>query len=131
MAGGFNPQEVRDTFTSYQPKDTYHAEVLLREAYEIQYGIFNHGVKLPEPRPLALCSISSIERRSTNGLLERYMQDYYRSGAQSILGLTFQEFCEIPVDRLHYLLKSLSVIASEESKQADINVNKLKQELGG
>lgn len=122
---GPTPNELQNTWDTIVAEDTLQAEIVLREAYEMEYDIARHGVRFDPPRPLWGLSLHPKEDVKEGTLFELWVNHFTTSGIKDHYGLNLLEFFELPIDRAYDLVRLTEKIAAKKTK--DVN-EALKQQ---
>lgn len=91
---------------------------MIRDAYETQYGIFDHGG--PDAGPLSLVEYRPKEDVSEYGTLYRTFYQYHLYEVQKEWGLSIAEFLELPREYCSLILR----ISSEKAARLTTTTNK-------
>lgn len=76
------------------------AKIVLDEAYEMEYDIYNHGVQDPDnPDPLRLIGYHEKENTYKDSLFKDWVMRYLDAGIKDIFDLSIVEWMNIPMDR--------------------------------
>lgn len=103
--------------------DSISAQMLLREAYEISYYIYDHN--RPDSHPWALCMHSPKEDSATYGPLHRKIASYRLRNIYDKFGLNLSEFLDCPREVTDLLLK----MADAEMVEKDRSLEEIEREL--
>lgn len=97
---GPNPDELRKTWETLEAEDAIQAKIVLDEAYEMEYNIYNHAVFDKEnPDPLRLIGLHPKEDTYKDSLFKEWVDRYLDSGIKETYGLTLIEWLNVPIDR--------------------------------
>lgn len=92
----------------------YTVKMLLMEAYETKYGIYNHDN--PDPnRPLALIAMHPKEDTRERSPLYETIERYRIFDVYKHYGLNLREFLELPRDMVTEIFRQLTLAASKEN----------------
>lgn len=96
--------------------DSYTIKMLLMEAYETKYGIYNHDA--PDPnRPLALIAMHPKEDTRERSPLYETIERYRIFDVYKYYGLNLVEFLSLPRDVVTEIFRQLTASASKESSR--------------
>lgn len=97
--------------------------ILLREAYETTYGIYNH--QNPDPsRPLALIAMHPAEDATVGSTLHERLEQFADFQVAKHFGLSLNEFFELPSD---VCTKILEVSAKRQNVEGSTATQMLNQ----
>jgi hypothetical protein len=99
--------------------------LLLSEAYDNTYGIFNHD-DVSVLRPLALVAMHPSENASVGSTLYERIEQFADLGVTKHFGLSLAEFLEFPTDVVNKIFEVCArrqqvegVVATEMNKQLE------------
>lgn len=95
----------------------YDAQVILEEAYDETYGIFDHE-RAPAEQALAIIAHHEIEETFSNSLFTEYAKRYRINNVKKYFGLDFDTFMEYPMEHIEELLKICAEEVERDSKKA-------------
>ena len=76
------------------------AKIVLDEAYEMEYDIYNHGVQDPShPDPLRLIGYHPKEDCYKDSLFKDWVMKYLNAGIKDTFNLSIKEWMAMPMDR--------------------------------
>lgn len=101
------------------------AQMVLREAYETTYGIYNHNDKTA-PRPLALVAMHPSENATVGSTLYERIDQFVELAVIKHFGLSLIEFFELPTDIAKRVLEIAQVRQEAEKRVADGVANQLE-----
>lgn len=106
--------------------------MLLKEAYDIQYGLYNHDEpSLNHPWQTSLYTEKkSIKKGNLFGI---WMDKYHRLQVHKYFGISFIEFMDLPIDRAEEMLFKIEQWMAEEAKglrDIENNLNRNLREAG-
>lgn len=97
---GPNPDELRKTWENLVAEDAIQAKIVLDEAYEMEYNLYNHGVfDKDNPDPLRLVGLHPKEDTYRDSVFKEWVDRYLDSGIKETYGLTVVEWLNVPIDR--------------------------------
>mgnify|MGYP000014629355 CR=1 FL=1 len=131
MFGRFGIKQIRkrtkvdELLKSARKIDSISAQILLREAYEISYHIFDHERDMDHPWNLVM------ERHKENynkyGTLYRTVYTYRLRDVHKRFGLNLEEFLELPREMVELIL---DICAKEDQEDSGAFKN-VRAELDG
>lgn len=92
------------------------AQIILKEAYDIQYGLYNHDdPNLSHPFQLHIWT----EKKSVkqHGLYREYLRRYHIHQIHKYMGITFTEFLKLPIDYAEESFKIANELSEEDAKR--------------
>ena len=98
--------------------DSIAAQLVIRDAYETQFGIFNHAD--PAASPLALVEYRPKEDVSEYGGLYRTFYQYHLYEVNKEWGLSVDEFLSLPREYYSLILR----ISSEKAARQTVETQK-------
>lgn len=104
-------------------------QILLREAYDIAYEIYDHRNGSPN-RPLALVAHHPKEDYGRHSLLYRTIERYRKYEIYKHYGLSLVEFLELPRDIVEFMFETLSEEAKREAPRLQREIEALEREGG-
>lgn len=106
--------------------DSISAKLILQEAYETLYGIFNHDdPSVAKTRPLALVALHPKENTAEYGKLYRMIDRYVINDVKGKFGLSLTEFLNLPHDIVDRVLK----VCQEQVKKENPGIERMVKEL--
>lgn len=106
--------------------DSYQTQLVLREMYETQYGIFNHEDPIHmRERPLSLVALHPKENTTKWSRLYQTIRRYDLHDIHAKFGLSLPEFLELPRDIVELLFE----LSTERSQRSNPNVDRAIREL--
>lgn len=72
------------------------AKIVMTEAYESRFGIFNHMSEEAKQRPLASVAMFPSENTTDRGLFYDAAMEFSRNNYREIWGYTLSEFLSMP-----------------------------------
>lgn len=111
--------------------DNIPAQMVIRDAYETQYGIFDHGS--PSAGPLALVEYRPKEDVTEYGALYRTFYQYHLYEVQKEWGLSVTDFLSLPREYCALILRISSEKAARMTSETErqIQAAKRAQQQGG
>lgn len=98
------------------------AQVILKEAYDIQSGLYNHeDPALSHPLQLHLWTEKKSVRKW--GMLKEYQRKYHIHQIKRYYGIDFIDFMGLPIDIANFLLESANELADEDARRAELAAN--------
>lgn len=117
--------EVDDLLKNFIKVDSISANLLMREAYEISYGIYDHDRDDTHPWSLVLHSIK--EDYSTYSPLYNAFYRYRLRNIEKRWGLSVTEFLELPREFVELIFE----ISKEEDLEEDRTYRDVKDSVEG
>lgn len=105
--------------------DNIAAQLVIRDAYETQYGIFDHGSA--EAGPLALVEHRPKEDVTEYGSLYRTFYQYHLYEVHKEWGLSVTDFLNLPREYCALILRISSERAARLTKETNEQIRKTKQ----
>ena len=93
--------------------DSIQAQIVLRDAYDTSYGIYDHSAQNPN-RPMALVGMHPAENTTYHSRLYNTIRRYKTYDIKTAFGLSLVEFLELPREISSFLLN-----LQAESKQSE------------
>lgn len=82
------------------------AKIVLDEAYEMEYDIYNHGITDPQnPDPLRLIALHPKEDTYKDSLFKDWVTKYINAGIKDTFNLSLTEWMALPTDRAFELVE--------------------------
>lgn len=107
-----------DELLKTAPKvDSISAQLLLREAYEISYLIFDHNRH--DAHPWSLCLQQPQEDYTNYSPLYRTINSYRLRDIHSRFGLSVTEFLDLPREFVTLMVKIADIEMAEKSRDLD------------
>lgn len=101
-------------------------KLVLTEAYETHYGIYNHLAEaIDVTRPLGSVALHETEENSTSSRLYELISLYMEKNLKNTTGLNLMEFLSLPREYVELLLK-LSV---KEAKKNLSTLNEIENSI--
>lgn len=97
--------------------DSIAAQLVIRDAYETHFGIFNHAD--PAAGPLALVEYRAKEDVSEYGGMYRTFYQYHLYEVNKEWGLSVQEFLDLPREYCTLLLRISSEKAARQTAETE------------
>lgn len=94
------------------------AELLLREAYEITYGLFNHD-DMTVDRPLALVAMHPGENTAVGSTLYGRIEQFAELEIAKYFGISLIEFFELPTDVVNKIMETSAGRQAVERKVSE------------
>lgn len=110
------------------------AKIVLDEAYEMEYDIYNHGVQNPDnPDPLRLIGYHPKEDCYRDSLFKDWVLKYINGGIKDTFNLSITEWLSLPTDRATELMelsmehidrktKTIDELEKERKKKTGVNI---------
>lgn len=96
------------------------AMIVMCDLYETRYGIYNHQDKTAVlTKPLASVAFHESEEFTKGSLLEEMMTLYIVKRIQSIFGLNFVDFMELPRDVISLMFSVSETDAAKKTAEID------------
>jgi len=105
--------------------DNIAAQMVIRDAYETQFGIFDHGS--PDAGPLALVEYRPQEDVSEYSALYRTFYQYHLYEVHKEWGLSLNEFLEMPREYCALMLRISSEKAARMTAETNEQIRKARQ----
>lgn len=93
------------------------SDLLLREAYDTAYGIYNHDLTA-EDRPLALIAFHGAEDTMTQSLLYERVRHFKEKQIGKYFNMSFDKFIELPTDLCLYMMDQATQWMKKDVKAA-------------
>lgn len=124
-----NDRELARLLDSVKALDPIQARIVLRDAYETSYGIYNHDTEDPS-RPMALVALHPAENVTAHSRLYNTIRRYKMYDVKTHFGYNLSEFLELPREFTKFIF---DVLAEEMSKSTSKQRQALEelQQLGG
>ena len=108
--------------------DSISARMVLLEAYETTYRIYNH--EDPTAGPLAAIAMHPREDTSTHSALYNTIRRFrkYRVGHPDNFNMSLNEFMALPKDICDFMMELLSEEAKVEAARLNDQINKMKNQ---
>jgi hypothetical protein len=128
---------LKQIVDSFPKKTLFDGQLLLREAYDQSYGIFNHlgqaqhardSTDLKAKRPLALFAYFAAENDSGTPRSYGYLADRFLDLQLHLFGITIFEFLDLPRAQAEILIKAAESRANVALKVTD-EINKGLKDL--
>lgn len=106
--------------------DNILAQMVLNEAYDIEYGLYDHdNPDLSHP----LQGVLSVETEHTlsQGPVKTLFEIYYKAGIQKYFGISLLEFIELPAIRADQLLKIANDFTRQENELVEESTRKMEK----
>lgn len=103
--------------------DSIAAQLVIRDAYETQFGIFDHGG--PEAAPLSLVEYRAKEDVSEYGALYRTFYQYHLYEVHKEWGLSITDFLNLPREFCSLMLR----ISSEKAARLTADTQRQLSEV--
>lgn len=100
---------IDELFKSAPAMRPVMADMITQQAYQQEFGIFDHE-QYGEQRPLALIAQHPKEDTYQGGPMFRFIRRYVQFDMRNILGITFNEWSDMPC----YLAEQMLKIAEEK-----------------
>lgn len=113
---------LREVITTSPKVCSTDAQLLLMEAYETTYGIFDHD---NFSRPLSLVAMHSGEENAKSSKLYERFRQFRTKNVFKHFGINLLEFLSMPTEYCNYVLE----LAEEASKEEDIVATNLANHL--
>lgn len=101
----------------------FNRTMLLREAYEQEFSIFDHANDDTRPPGYALVSMNPKENLDEHGLLYNAIRRYHVNQMHKEFGIPLNDFLELPQDVVDMLYRALGEtrerISAEAAKKAE------------
>lgn len=107
---------IRDALKRAPQLHSSSVTLLLREAYETTYGIYNHDRTDPN-RPLAILAAHPAENASLGSTLYERIEQFAELNVHKFFGLSFAELLELPND---VVLKILEVSGKRQKFELEV-----------
>lgn len=115
--------EIDEILKSAKKVDSISAQILLREAYEISYEIFDHNQDYTHP--WALVQTREKENYFDYGTLHRTIYSYRLREINKRFDLSITEFLDLPREIVELLIK----VSDEELARDSKSYNEIKDQL--
>ncbi len=110
--------------------DSYQTQLVLREMYETQYGIFNHDDPINErERPLSIVALHPKENWTKWSRLYRTIRRYDFHDIKGKFGLSLTEFLELPREIVELLFEISAERANRDQPQIDKAIRELERKI--
>lgn len=96
--------EVDNILATAKKVDSISAQILLREAYEISYGIHNHNLGPPNSNPFDLVLRRNEESYEPYSPLYRIIKEFRIKDVSKRFGVSLPEFLEMPREMCKLIL---------------------------
>lgn len=103
--------------------DSISAQLVLAEAYDVAYGIYDHDI--PDAHPWGVVLHSHKEDYSEYGPLYRTFYQYRLKDIGKLFNISISEFLDLPREYVNLMLR----IATEETLVDNDNLDKIKDKL--
>lgn len=126
-----NPLQV--ALETYPAMCSTNSQIILREAYETTYGIFNHDAPQATKRPLALVAFQWAEDASAGCRLYERMEQYHECSILKWFGMPWDRWIDQPHDVCEeQLRKGKKWDEADATKQAELGrqLEALKASMG-
>lgn len=113
--------------------DSITARLILLDAYETTYGIYNHADEMANrDRPLALIAMHPKEDFSTHSALYNTIRRFrkYKVGHPDNFNMSLTEFLELPKDISDFLMDIMASEAAEEAARLQEQIKNMKKGQG-
>jgi hypothetical protein len=117
---------IEDLLRRAKVLDSRTAQLLMREAYEQHYGLFDHE-HLSEMRPLSLVAMHPKENTSAYSALYRMAYKYQQYDILKKWGLNYQEFLSLPREQVELIFKISGEQLSIEKPIIEAAANEMKK----
>lgn len=117
--------EIDNIISTFNKVDNITGKILLREAYDITYGIYNHDAN--EAHPWGLTLHTPKEDYWDYGPFKRMVYFYRTKDVFKRFGLNITEFLELPRVFCDHLLEVSGELTLEEGKGLQAVKNELDQ----
>lgn len=107
--------ELNKLLDNVKSLDSIQAQIVLRDAYDTSYGIYDHSNENPN-RPMALVGMHPAENTTYHSRLYNAIRRYKIYDVKTHFGLSLTEFLELPREYTTFILGLLA-----EGKQAETN----------
>ncbi len=114
MVKSEGPTEVDKILTEVKNVDSISAQLLLREAYEMTYGLIDEAEE--NPHPWELVSTTPKEEINKYGPLYRTLRAYRLNNVNDKFGYSFTEFLALPrnlVDEIFTICEEEAVVEAK------------------
>lgn len=105
--------------------DSITAQMLLREAYETSYHIYNHDAA--DANPLAMVTHHHKEEVSEYGALYRTFYNYRVKDVYKYWGLSITEFLELPREFTDLMMRIIDEEAARDKQRLDAAEEEMKK----
>lgn len=105
--------EIDKVLETLPKVDSITAQLLLREAYEITYGIFDHSTS---EHPWDLVLNRKQETVGAYSALSRTLRAYRLKDVKGRFGLSITEFLDLPRETVNEIFQICDEVAEVESK---------------
>lgn len=109
--------------------DNIAAQLVIRDAYETQYGIFDHGD--PAAGPLALVEYRAKEDVSEYGSLYRTFYQYHLYEVHKEWGVDIIDFLSMPREYCALMLRISSEKAARMTTETQKQIRAAQQQTSG
>lgn len=109
--------------------DSITAKLILIDAYETTYGIYNHADEAANKgRPLGLIAMHPKEDFSTHSALYNTIRRFkkYKVGNQDNFNISLIEFLQLPKDISDLVLDIMAKESIEEAARLQAQIDKVK-----
>lgn len=110
------------------PLDSISLQIVLREYYEEDHGIFDYDSAEAKRRPLALVALHPKENPSQYSKLYRTLDRYVHHQIYEKFGLNLHEFLNLPREIVERLFEISATKAASESREVEKTLKKLTDE---
>lgn len=120
------PGPIEDLLREAGILESRDAQLLMREAYEQAYGLFDHehySVK----RPLSIVGMHPKENTSAYSLLYRTFYKYRQLDIAKDWGLSIDEFLALPREYVHLIFKITEERIQEEAPKIQAALAEMKK----
>ena len=118
-------EEVNSVLKTVSNVTGYEAEIILREAYDIAYGICDHNRE--DISPLSLVKLHPSEDYEAVSPLRQKIKRYYKYEVFNKFGLSLSEFFELPRDVTECIFQLLYETALEENPHVKNELSELEK----
>lgn len=111
--------------------DSISARLVLLDAYEVTYGIYNHAVSEPgNERPLALVAMHDKENVTIHSELYNTIRRFRRYKVYQNFGIGFDTFMSLPTEYCTFILEMLGDEAAKEAEALSKRLQELERGHG-
>lgn len=119
--------EVDNVLKTVGEVNGYEAEIILREAYDIAYGICDHNRE--DISPLSLVKMHPSEDYEAISPFKQKIKRYYKYEVFDKFGLNLTDFFKLPRDVTEYIFQLLYETALEENPNVQDELDKIEKSI--
>ena len=112
--------------------DSISARLVMLDAYEVTYGIFNHAdAALSVSRPLALVAMHDKENVTVHSELYNTIRRFRRYKVSQHFGMSLTEFLSMPTEYCNMILQMLGDEAAKDAEALAAKMRDLEKQQNG